>query len=100
MARKYLPKVITSNHLLEGDVIYYSDDGNWVRSISQAAVFHDPETAEAKLSEADLERNIHVGAYLADAKLDGEGKPEPVHFREHFRTLGPSNYFHGKQAGN
>jgi len=27
-----------------------------------------------------------------------EGRPEPVHFREVFRTRGPSNYFHGKQA--
>ena len=100
MARKLLPKVITSNHLLEGDVIYLSDGGDWVRNISHAAVFHDSEMAEIKLAEADLQRNIHVGAYLADAKLDAEGKPEPVHFREQFRTLGPSNYFHGKQAGN
>lgn len=100
MARKFLPKVITSNHLLEGDVIYFSTDGEWVRNISQAAVFLDPETAHRKLDEADLQRNIHVGAYLVDALLDDEGKPKPVHFRERFRTLGPSNYFHGKQAGN
>jgi len=99
MSRKYLPKVITSNHLLEGDVIYFSKDGNWVRNIAEAAVFHDPETADARLAEADKQRNIHVGAYLADTRIDSEGRLEPVHFREQFRTLGPSNYFHGKQAG-
>jgi hypothetical protein len=38
-----------------------------------------------------------VGAYLADAILK-DGKPVPTHFREEFRTRGPSNYEHGKQA--
>jgi hypothetical protein len=38
-----------------------------------------------------------VGAYLADATAGPDG-PEPVHFREAFRTRGPSNYPHGKQA--
>ena len=28
----------------------------------------------------------------------GENGPEPTHFREEFRTRGPSNYAHGKQA--
>ena len=37
-----------------------------------------------------------VGAYLADAKAGPTG-PEPIHFREVFRTRGPSNYAHGKQ---
>jgi hypothetical protein len=38
-----------------------------------------------------------VGAYLADAKPGANG-PEPTHFREEFRTRGPSNYPHGKQV--
>jgi len=38
-----------------------------------------------------------TGAYLADAKM-GDNGPEPTHFREAFRTRGPSNYPHGKQA--
>ena len=37
-----------------------------------------------------------VGVYLADARLGPNG-PEPIHFREAFRTRGPSNYAHGKQ---
>ena len=37
------------------------------------------------------------GAYLVDAK-PGPNGPEPTHFRETFRTRGPSNYAHGKQA--
>ena len=34
---------------------------------------------------------------LADARPGARG-PEPTHFREAFRTRGPSNYAHGKQA--
>jgi hypothetical protein len=30
--------------------------------------------------------------------MAGPDGPEPVHFREAFRTRGPSNYRHGKQA--
>ena len=62
MARKFTPKVITANHLLDGDVIYLTKDGNWSRN--------------------------HAA-----------GKPIPIHFREEFRSRGPSNYpDHGKQA--
>jgi len=38
-----------------------------------------------------------VGAYLADF-IDEDAGPKPAHFREAFRTKGPGNYFHGKQA--
>jgi hypothetical protein len=38
-----------------------------------------------------------VGAYLADF-TDEDAGPKPAHFREVFRTKGPGNYFHGKQA--
>ena len=37
--------------------------------------------------------------YLAETVLGADNRPQPVHFREVFRTRGPSNYFHGKQAG-
>ena len=98
MPREFTPKVITSNHLLEGDVIYFGTGGEWVRDFAKAEVFRDSIVAEAKLKEVDRRRDIHVGAYLAEAKLDKDGTPEPAHFRERFRTTGPSNYFHGKQA--
>ena len=100
MPKKFTPKVITSNHLLEGDVIYLADDGNWVRDIGAAKLFVDEIEATAILKRADLERYVHVGAYLANVTQGDNGKPEPVHFREKFRTQGPTNYFHGKQANS
>ena len=98
MPRKFTPKIITTNDLMLGDVIYLADDDSWTREIGRARLFHDQEEAERALAVVDGWRDIHVGAYLADAGPDEQGKPKPLHFRESFRATGPSNYFHGKQA--
>ncbi|AJE47714.1 DUF2849 domain-containing protein [Celeribacter indicus] len=95
MPRPFTPKAITANALLEGDVIYLSATGEWVRALSDAAVFTEQAAAEAALAEAAKDRMV-VGAYLTDV-APGENGPEPTHFREDFRRTGPSNYFHGKQ---
>lgn len=96
MARAFVPKVATSNHLLEGDVIYYTGKG-WSRSLADAAVARTPDEAEALLAEAGAYPLETVGAVLTDVDMS-TGVPTPMHFRETFRTRGPSNYFHGKQA--
>jgi len=98
MPRRFTPKIVTSNDLFEGDVIYLGRNGEWVREIELARLFEDEAEAHEALAAADLQRNRHVGAYLADAMRDNEGVPYPTHFRERFRTRGPTNYFHGKQA--
>lgn len=98
MPRGFTPKVITSNDLLEGDVIYFAADGEWVRDISRAKLYVDENEANRALDVADAQRHRHVGAYLADAIPGSDGLPGPMHFREKFRTRGPTNYFHGKQA--
>ena len=90
-------KVITANRLREGDVVYLTADGQWSLHHHEAALFLDPDQAQATLAEADKQRLLVVGAYLADARPGPDG-PEPVHFREEFRTRGPSNYAHGKQV--
>ena len=91
------PKVITANRLREGDVVYLTADGAWSPHHHAAALLFDPAQAEARLAEADTQRQLVVGACLADAKPGPHG-PEPVHFREEFRSRGPSNYAHGKQV--
>jgi hypothetical protein len=96
-APRSAPKVITANRLREGDVVYLTASGTWSPHHHEAALLTDPVEAEAKLAEADKQRQLVVGAYLADAK-PGPNGPEPVHFRESFRTRGPSNYAHGKQV--
>ncbi len=96
MSRPFTPKVVTANALLEGDVVYLTADDLWSRLHSDAELILDEAHAQLRLLQADKQRQTVVGAYLADAQAGPNG-PEPTHFREAFRTRGPSNYRHGKQ---
>lgn len=95
MSKPYTPKVVTANALLEGDVIYLTADDTWSRDLKDAEVLTDEAHADLRLIDAHA--GDIVGPYLADVKVN-EGVPTPVHFREEFRTRGPSNYNHGKQV--
>ena len=96
MARAFTPKVITANHLIEGDVIYLTDADTWSRDLTDAELISDEAHAQLRLLDAQSQHATVVGAYLADAVAGNTG-PEPTHFREEFRRTGPSNYAHGKQ---
>lgn len=98
MARAFKSKVLTANRLIEGDVVYYAADGSWVGKHEDALLIEDEAEGNYLLAEAEKLGGLLVGPYLADAVLNDEGKPVPTHFREAFRTRGPSNYRHGKQA--
>ncbi len=97
MSRRFTPKVVTANALIEGDVVWLTEDDRWTRTMSEAELIDDEAHAEIRLLDAQRQANIVVGAYLADARAGEEG-PEPTHFREAIRTRGPSNYAHGKQV--
>lgn len=94
---RFSPKVITANRLREGDVVYLTTDGHWSPFHHEAELLEDEAHAQLRLIEATAQKLAVVGPYLADAKAGPNG-PEPTHFREAFRTRGPSNYHHGKQA--
>lgn len=96
MSRSFTPKIVTANALIEGDVIYLTADDRWSRNHAEAELITDEAHAQIRLLDANRQSGHVVGAYLADAKAGPDG-PEPVHFREAFRTRGPSNYPHGKQ---
>ncbi len=96
MPRAFTPKVVTANHLIEGDVIYLTLDDQWTRDLQAAELITDEAHAQIRLLDAQARAAEVVGAYLADVKAGPNG-PEPTHFREEFRNTGPSNYFHGKQ---
>ena len=97
MSRQFTPKVVTANRLREGDVVYLTADDQWSHHHHEAELIEDEAHAQMRLLHASAQKLLVVGAYLADAKRGPNG-PEPVHFREAFRTRGPSNYDHGKQA--
>lgn len=96
MARPFTPKVLTANRLREGDAVWLTASGDWSPDMRQAELLIDEGTAQLRLLDADAQAHLVVGAYLADA-IAGPNGPEPSHFREEFRTRGPSNYAHGKQ---
>ena len=97
MSRKFTPKVVTANALMEGDVVWLTADDRWSRRMEEAELIEDAAHADLRLLHADSQAHEVVGAYLADARPGPDG-PEPTHFRESFRTRGPSNYAHGKQT--
>lgn len=97
MSRRFTPKVVTANRLLEGDNVWLTEDDRWSTDMHDAELIEDEAHAEIRLLFAQAQKSRIVGAYLADAKPGAAG-PEPTHFREAFRTRGPSNYPHGKQA--
>ena len=51
---------------------------------------------QVRLIEAMAQANVIVGAYLMPIQHTTDGHA-PTHFREEYRTKGPSNYAHGKQ---
>jgi len=97
MSRRYTPQVVTANDLRLGDVVYLTADDGWTRHHHEAELIEDEAHAQMRLLHAAAQKLTIVGAYLADAR-PGPNGPEPIHFREAFRTRGPSNYAHGKQA--
>lgn len=97
MTRRFTPKVVTANRLIEGDSVWLTDDDRWSPRITEAELIEDEAHADIRLLFAQSQRDVVVGAYLAEAQR-GPAGPEPLHFREAFRARGPSNYPHGKQA--
>jgi hypothetical protein len=99
MARKFQPQMATGNDLLEGDVVYFTSLGDWSREIGEAALAVNEDAADDLLQRASGFPNQVVGVYLVEAAVDDFGRAAPAHFREEFRTRGPSNYpEHGRQA--
>ncbi|MCF2870477.1 DUF2849 domain-containing protein [Octadecabacter sp. G9-8] len=99
MPRAFTPKVITANLLIEGDAVWFTATDTWSGNIKDAEFLTDEAHADLRLLEAQAQQSVIAGAYLADAGMDDAG-PTTTHFREAFRTRGPSNYAHGKQVEN
>ncbi|MEM8571968.1 MAG: DUF2849 domain-containing protein [Pseudomonadota bacterium] len=101
MPKAFVPQIATGNHLLEGDVVYFTAAGGWTRELSGAAVAMTKDDAQALLGRASAFPNEIVGVYLANVTVDGGGLPQPAHFREAFRLKGPSNRpEHGRASGH
>ena len=90
MPKKSTLQIVTANDLMEGDVIYLTAGGDWARDHAAAAVAATPEAADRLLATALAQPEKAVGPYLAEAEHGADGRPQPVHYRETIRTLGPT----------
>ena len=97
MTNEATVQIITANDLLSGEVVYLSASGKWSPDHGDAVMFDDIQ-ADTRLAEVQKLDTSVVGPYLAGATQGGGDAPSPIHFREVFRTKGPSNRFLGKQA--
>jgi hypothetical protein len=98
MSKRFTPKVVSANRLLEGDAVWLTEDDRWTPDMAQAELIEDEAVAQLRLLFAKGQPQVVVGAELVDALAGRDGRPVPTHFREAFRTRGPTNYAHGKQA--
>ena len=98
MSKPFSPCIITANDLRHGEVVYFTAADHWSSDHINAEWLTEATQAAQRLARAQQDNHLVVEPYLAAAQLNAAGQPEPTHFREQFRTRGPSNYFHGKQA--
>ena len=96
MSVTVISKVVTANDLGSGEVLYLRFPHSWTPELAKASVITDDDLAKASLAFAQGQPNTVVGAYLSDV-IDERDGPRASHFRERFRSTGPSNYRHGKQ---
>lgn len=93
-------KVITANRLLDGDVVWLGENGDWVERVTLARIFEGKEAvAEGlELGAAAEREQIVVGVYDMDVAME-EGVLVPVRLRERIRAKGPTTHPQfGKQA--
>lgn len=86
MAKRFSPSVLTANHLIEGDTVWWTGS-EWTRDIAEASVAESPENAallEALAEAPGVEAEV-VGPYLVEV-TSGGGAPRPIVRREAIRA--------------
>jgi hypothetical protein len=87
--RPPLPLVLTAYDLLDGEAVFWTGEA-WSPDHRRALVAADEAAAEALEARARTSRVEVVDPYLVDVEIAADGAPNPRHFRERLRTLGPS----------
>lgn len=98
MKNAHVARVITANDLLSGEVVYLNASGGWSLTHHEAELITDAATEASRLAKIQKKDSSVIGAYVIEVGYTGEGSIAPMHFREVFRTMGPSNRPLGKQA--
>ena len=90
MARIKPPVVITANRLTTGEVVFWGNEQQWIRKISDALPFHNIDVASETAKAIDDELVV-LGVYLI-AIAASDGAHQPTHYRESIRATAIAPY--------
>ncbi len=94
-------QAVTANRLTDGEVVYFTADGQWAENFTAAEVVEGAEAADAlfaRATPADFESRV-LGAYLFEVLEEGAAGYKPASVRENIRAKGPTIRLDlGKQA--
>ncbi len=83
-------KVITANKLTFGEVVYWTESGDWQSSLQQAQVLDDAGADRAlKLAAESVQRCEVVAPYAFAVRVE-HGRITAISAREQIRARGPS----------
>jgi hypothetical protein len=86
-----MPQIVTANRLLDGDVVFRSADGPWVRNIDGAGVLETKADAEVANAAAIADADAAVVVDVAVIEVTHQGdRIVPVRLRERIRAFGPT----------
>lgn len=98
MAKSFIPSVLSANHLLDGDTVWWTG-AEWSRDIADAKVAATPDAAtelEVLGASAGFEAEV-VGPYLVQVDASGSA-PRPVVRREAIRADREPTFAYGLDA--
>ena len=98
MPKSFSPAVLTANHLLDGDAVWWTG-AEWSADISLARAARTPEERDALEAEslAPVHEALVVGPYLVDVSLDG-AVARPTVRREAIRADREPTFVYGADA--
>ncbi len=84
-------QVVTANRLVEGDVVYLTEDGQWSEGIDTACLADNEQKADALMetAEAAVTAQVVVAPYAIDVIAE-DGGVRALRYREHIRASGPT----------
>lgn len=86
-----MPEIITANRLADGDVVYRTATGDWVRDVNAAELLDDAaRKAEAEAAAAADVKASKVLDLATIAVEVSEGRVVPKRLRERIRAFGPT----------
>jgi hypothetical protein len=98
MSRRFTPKVVTANALVEGDVVYLTADDRWSRDMHHEAELIEDE-AEARCGCCTRTRSATwSSAPIWPTPAPARAAPSRCISARRSAPAAPSNYAHGKQA--